>query len=217
MTMQTEVDTEVEAGDVPDTVWRIPVTKAKQTLEVHSKDLPDHVYQYALELGLKTLLNRGQTTITKASIPDEDQRQAASLAKAEETLEAMYAGKIRIVGGSKADKVPREVTTEAMRVARNVVKDELKKNNIKISHVEASEITKAAKALLAADPSYIENAKDEIERRARTKVAIDVKALVPVSQKRVAAEKAKKAEKVLSQAKAGQVATRGRPQPSARQ
>jgi hypothetical protein len=214
MTMQ-EADTEVE--DTPNTVWRIQVTKAKQTLEVHSKDLPDHVYQYALELGLKTLLNRGQTTITKASIPNEDQRQAAALAKAEETLEAMYAGKIRIVGGAKADKVPREVTTEAMRVARNVVKDELKKNNIKISHVEASEITKAAKALLAADPSYLDNAREEIERRARTKVAIDVKALVPVSQKRVAAEKAKKAEKVLSAAKAGQVATRNRPQPGARQ
>ena len=215
MTMQDQ-EVEVEV-DVPDTVWRIPVTKAKQSLEVHSKDLPDHVYQYALELGLKTLLNRGQTTITKSAVPNDEQRQAQALAKAQETLEAMYAGKIRIVGGAKADKVPREVTTEAMRVARNVVKDELKKNGIKISHVEASAITKAAKELLAADPSYIENAKEEIERRARTKVAIDVTALVPVSQKRVAAEKAKKADKVLSAAKAGQVAARARPQPGVRQ
>jgi hypothetical protein len=69
----------------------------------------------------------------------------------------MYAGRsVSLVGPS--DKVPREVMTEARRIARNLVKAQLKQAGVKISYVESSEITKVA-TLSAADPSILEQAK----------------------------------------------------------
>lgn len=205
-------DIEVETGEAEaDTPLNIPVVKAKSTIVINTGKLPDHVFREALSLGLKQLVNRGQTTLTKEGFPDPAKLREASMEKAEATLEAMYAGKIRVVGGAKSDKVPREVQTEARRIARNLVKAQLKAAGVKISYVESSEITKAANALLAADPSILEQAKEEVENTAKKKVKIDI-ASIPVSQKKIKAAEAKKADKVLSAKQAGKVATRARPQ-----
>ena len=202
---------EAEATEGQSEPLKIPVVKGKSYLEVIPDDLPIHVYREALVQGLKVLLNRGQTKITKAAYPEAEALKAAAMEAAEATLQNMYDGKIRIMGGAaKSDKVPREVMTEARRIARNLVKEELKRSGVKVSYVESSEITKAANALLAADPDIIEQAKDEVEKRAAKKVKIDI-ASIPISQKKVKAAEAKKADRTLSAAKAGKVATRGRP------
>lgn len=207
MTDATVADTgEAKTGEV----LKIPVVKGKSYVEVEMDNLPDHVYREALVQGLKVLVNRGQTTITKASFPEAEDLKAKAMEVAEQTLENMYAGKVRIMGGAKSDKVPREIMTEARRIARNLVKEELKRSGVKVSYVESSEITKAANALLAADPDIIEQAKEEVEKRAKKKVAIDIGA-IPISQKKVKAAEQRKADKTLSAAKAGKVATRGRP------
>ena len=191
-------------------VLKIQVVKGKSFVEVEMDNLPDHVYREALVQGLKVLVNRGQTQITKASYPEAEDLKAKAMEVAEQTLENMYAGKVRIMGGAKSDKVPREIMTEARRIARNLVKEELKRSGVKVSYVESSEITKAANALLAADPDIIEQAKEEVEKRAKKKVAIDI-GTIPISQKKVKAAEARKADKTLSAAKAGKVAARGRP------
>lgn len=205
-------DMEVEAGEGE--TLRIPVVKAKHYVEVKTgpDHLPEHVYREALALGLKQLVNRGQTKITKEAYPDGEKLRAAAMEKAEETLAAMYSGKIRVVGGKAAGKVPGVVMTEARRLARAAVKEALKQSGVRVSLVEASEITKAANALIATDPSYITMAEEEIEKRAAKKVEIDLSG-IQISQKKLKAQEAKKAEKVLSAAKAGQVAARkpGRP------
>jgi transcriptional/translational regulatory protein YebC/TACO1 len=195
------------------TLFKVPVVKAKGFIEVNTSELPDHVYREALMQGLKVLLNRGQTKITKEAYPEPEQLRGEAMKKAEETLESMYAGKIRIMG-AKADKVPGAVMTEARRIARNLVKEELKRSGVKVSYIEASEITKAANALIAADPDILKQAEEELEKRARTKVKIDISA-IPQSKKKIAAAEAKKAEKVLSAAKTGKIATRARPAPQA--
>src|SRR5258705_2316138 len=105
MTMEAE-------GEVSTTL-RVPVTKAKGSIEVDTGSLPEHVYREALVQGLKVLINRGMTKLTKEAYPDADVLKAAAMEKAEETLQNMYDGKIRIMGGAKSDKVPREVMTEA--------------------------------------------------------------------------------------------------------
>jgi len=203
---------EAETGEVPDTIFRIPVVKGKSFLEVSTRKTPEHVYREALILGFKQLLNRGQTKLTKEAFPDPEELRAKAMETAEATLDAMYQGKIRVMGGKGADgKVPREVMTEARRIARNLVKEELKRSGIKVSYVEASEITKAANALLAADPDILKQAEDELDRRKAAKVKIDI-GNIPISQKKLKAAEAKKAEKVLSATKAGRVATRARPQ-----
>lgn len=203
-------DVAVEVETEPSTSLKIPVVKAKTFIEVNTGDLPEHVYREALVQGLKVLVNRGMTKLTKEAYPEPEALQAAAMEKAEETVQNMYDGKIRIMGGAKSDKVPREVMTEARRIARTLVKDELKRSGVKVSYVESSEITKAANALLADNPAIIAQATEEVEKRAKTKVKIDV-GTIPISAKRKAAAEARKADKVLSAAKAGKVATRARP------
>lgn len=193
------------------TVLRIPVVKGKTYLELIPDEMPIHVYTEALVLGFKQILNRGQTKVTKEAYPEPEALKAKAMEIAEATLENMYAGKIRVAGGSaKSDKVPREIMTEARRIARNLVKEELKRSGVKVSYIESSEITKAANALLASDPDILVQAEEEVEKRASKKVKIDI-STIPVSEKKVKAAEARKADKTLSAAKTAKVATRARP------
>ena len=206
------VEMEAEATEQSE-VLKVPVTKGKGFIEVELGKLPDHVYREALLQGLKVLANRGQTKLTKEAFPDPEKLKEAAMAKADETLQAMYEGKIRIVGGAKGDsKVPREVMTEARRIAKAIVKDEMKRRGVKVSYVESKDITKAANALLAEHPEIVQQAKEEIERRETegSKYKIDITS-IPVSEKKVKAAEAKKADKVLSAAKAQRIVQRGRP------
>lgn len=192
---------------------RVPITKGKGWVEVNTDDpsdggdLPAGVFAEALLQGLKVIFNRGMTKITKEAYPVEAEMKAAAMDKAAKTLEDVRAGKIRIMG-AKADKVSGAVMTEARRLARNLVKDEMKRQGIKVSYVEASEITKAANALLAAQPDLVEQAKAALAEREKKgekiKAAIDV-ASIPISSKKKAAADKKKAEakEQLSAAKAG--------------
>ncbi len=60
---------------------------------------------------------------------------------------------------SKATAEKREVMTEARRLVKEVVMNELHRAKVKISHVPASKITAAANVLIDGDPSFIEQAK----------------------------------------------------------
>ena len=95
-------------------------------------------------------------------------------------------------------------------LAKEVVKNEIRAAGMKISHVEASEITKAANALIAADPAFIETATANIEARAAQKVNVDISSLIHESPKLVQAAEARKAasKAVLSKTQAGKAAPR---------
>ena len=172
----------------------IPVTKAGKNMEVETDQVNQDLFEYCFKLGLKSLLNRGMTKVTKELISDETERQGEAFIIASKNLEAIYANKIRMTGGVKAKAASGEVNTEAMRLARIIVKDELKAGGHKISHYAASEITAAAKELLQNDASILEEATANIAKRkeAKPKVAIDV-SKIAVSAKKVAEAEAKKA------------------------
>lgn len=222
-----QVSDTVQAKPQPKgTIFKVEVTKAKQSLDINTRDLPDNVYQEAIRQGLKVLLNRGMTKITKETYPNADELKAAALAKAELTFEDMKAGKIRIVGGGK-DKITGAVKTEAMRMARAMVKDELKRQKIKISYVDAKDITEAAERTLRLRPEILEKAKEAVEARAAeaeklkeglaqivTPGMINTAKKAKVDQA-VAEEKAK-AKAALSSTQAGMTAQRqpkgGKPQ-----
>jgi hypothetical protein len=57
-----------------------------------------------------------------------------------------------------------EIDTEAKRLARNLVKAELKAQNIKVSYVEASQISKAVRHLLKHEPEITKQAKRNLKR-----------------------------------------------------
>lgn len=199
-------------------VMKISVVKAGgQTVDVDTDAITNsRVYEYIFEIGLKTLLNRGTTKITKASVPVEAERFKQAMEAAEKQLKDMYEGKTRIVGSKAASgKASGEVMTEARRLARNMVKDAMKAKKIKVSYVEASEITKAANALLAADPSIIEKAKASLEARKEegdkaADILSKIVGAVPQSDKLIAKAAAAKAadakDKPLSAKQAGKPA-----------
>lgn len=196
---------------------RIPVTKGKDFVILDTKDIPEDVYVAIVAEGLKSFVNRGMSKITVKDLEgaELEAAKAAAMKKANENLEAIKTGQIRIAGAKK-DKVSGAVNTEAMRLARLAVKAAMKAKGIKVSHVEASEITKAAKSLIQEDESYLVEAKANVEAANKKGDAIaDAIANIPISaKKKAAAEKdaaKKKADKTLSAAKAGKPA-KHRPQ-----
>lgn len=217
----TDVSTETQAEVADSPALKIPVVKGKDTIDIFTDKLPDHVYREAMFQGLKVLINRSMSKITKTTYPKEDELKAAALAKAAEVLEALYAGKIRVTG-AKADKVSGAVMTEARRLARNMVKDEMKRQGIKVSYVDSKDITAAANTLIAENPSIIEEAKKSIEAR-DAKASQVAKALagvaksIPINaakQKKIEDKKAEakaQAKQQLSAMQAGKVATRQKP------
>lgn len=197
-------------------IVQVDVTKAKKQIEMDTDKLPQAVYEYALTLGLKHLMNQGNTKITKTQYPKPEELQAKAWEAAQTRLEQIYAGKIRIMGGKgSSDKVPGVVMTEARRIARNLVKDEMKKQKIKVSYVAASEITKLANALIAANPAIVEQAKESIaarEKQIEGITGLEAVKAVPIDPKKVEAAEAAKtaAQNIASAAKAGQVVPRSK-------
>ena len=201
----------------------IKVTKAGKSLEVDLQELPDEAYQFVLQKGLEALLNARMSKVLTKDLEGEKlaEAQAAALKIAEENLSNLKAGKIsKARGGAKdanGNKVAANVMTEARRLAKEVVKNEIRAAGMKISHIEASVITKAANELIAADPSFIENAKANIEARSAVKSAINIADLVHESPKLVAKAEAAKAERKtqLSAKQAGKAAPRKKKAPEA--
>lgn len=197
-------------------ILNVPITKAGAALSVDTDALPEEAFRAVVEAGLKALLNLGMSKIlTKGLEGDKlSEAQAAALAKATENLDNLKAGKVKkgraTAKDANGNKVSGPVMTEARRLAKEVVKNEIRAAGMKISHIEASVITKAANELIAADPSFITKATENLEARSQVKTSIDISALVHESPKLVAkAEKAKAERKTqLSAKQAGKVAPR---------
>ena len=194
----------------------VPITKAGSSLSIDTDSLPEESFRAVVEASLKALLNLGMSKIlTKGLEGDKlSEAQAAALAKATENLDNLKAGKVKrgraTAKDANGNKVSGPVMTEARRLAKEVVKNEIRAAGMKISHIEASVITKAANELIAADPSFITKATENLEARSQVKTTINISTLVHESPKLVAkAEKAKAERKTqLSAKQAGKVAPR---------
>jgi len=212
VTQQTE---ETADAPTPSTIISVPVVKGKGVIDIDTSQLPDDVYREVLLQGLKVLANRGTSKVTKTTYPNEAELKTKAMEVAEAQKTAMYEGKIKLTGGAKATKVSGAVKTEAMRLARNLVKDELKRQKIKISHVAASDITTAAKALLEQDNSLILQAEENLKAREAVPVGekINISALIKIDPRKKAAADAKAAKakaEGLSAKQAGMVQARSK-------
>lgn len=211
----TDLSTDTATAETaPASLISIALKNGAGSVDVDTSQLPDAVYREALMQGLKVLAERAMSKITKEAYPDEAQRKAAIKAKAEANVSDMYAGRTKITGEAKVKKASGAVMTEAMRLARNLVKDAMKANKIKISHVKASEITTAAKALLESDASILATAEANLKAREATPIKIDIAKLIHTDPELVRkdAEKkaAEKASKPMSAKQAGKVAPRAK-------
>lgn len=193
----------------------IPITKAGKNVmfEVDTdvfNTLMETNPELALELvaeGFKTILNKRMTTGFDAPSKLEgkalEDQKAAALAKAQQNLDDFVAGKLSTrKAGGKAKGVERAVMTEAMNVARSVVRDRIRKAGKRPSLVATKDITAAAKKLVEADESFIENAKATIAERAKVQTAVNLDDFIKEDATLVAkADKAKAERKSQLSAK----------------
>lgn len=195
-------------------VMKIPVVKAKgQVVEVDTDSLPVEVYAEALTLGLKVLVNRGTSKLTKASCNGDEAVLATEAMKAaEKQMELIRTNAIKFSGGKTKAKGQGALHTEAMRLAKNLVKDAMKAQKIKISTVKASDITAAAKVILEGEqgPAILDMAKQNLAEREATKLTVDITTLVKADPKLVAKAEAEKKAKPLSKTQAGKPAPRAK-------
>lgn len=198
------------------TLLNIVVTKGKGTIEVNTDNLPQEVYEEAVRLGLKELINRGMSKITKAQIPDETTRQNEAMLKANANAADLLQGKFRKTGQKAAKGVAGAVMTEARRIARLVVKDILKANKQKLNVYSAAQYTEAANALIASDPSYVKQAEANLAARSATPAGIDLSSILKPNPELVAKAEAKAAKakqekgEQLSAKQAGKVQPRAK-------
>lgn len=206
-----------------DGIVNIPISKAgNRTLQVDANSLPADMFKLVVIEGLKAVLNSRMSKITGMKDLEGEalsKLHADAFKIAEENLANLIAGNIKKKGIAAKSKIPAAVMTEARRLAKEVVKNEIRKAGHKISHIPASVITAAANKLIADDPSYIDMAKASIEARtAKTTIgegqeaqahAIALLDKLGVSEspelvRKAEAEKAKrKADKPLSAKQAG--------------
>jgi hypothetical protein len=196
----------------------IPIVKSKGAINVDTDKLPEDVYAEALLQGLKVILNRGTSKITKALYPKEEELKAAANAMASKQLELCMKSEITFSGKAKAKKVTGAVMTEARRLAKLAVKAAMKEQGIKVSHVAAKDITAAANALIEADETFVKRAEENLKAREGEDqpIKIDVAALVKVDPKKVAAAEAKKAKAKPAEGGQASAAQAGRVQARAK-
>lgn len=188
-----------------------------------SKIVDMDIYQFIFQTGLETLVNKiGMSKlaagITKAQGEDKVKRTEAIIEQALKTIQAMYDGDLK--GAKATSKKSGAVNTEAMRLAKAVVKDTLRSAGYKIGAFDAKEITAYAKEVLKSNPNLYKTAEENLKARAELPVkGLDVKSILgertgdetlKAKPKVPPKPKAKKGD-VLSAAQAGKVAPRSKP------
>lgn len=204
-------------------ILNIPITKAGKgvTIAVDSailNELLDNNVEAALrvfEEGLKVLMNAKNSKFAAPSKLEGaayEENKALALAQAEQNLADLKEGKLvkRSTSAAKAAGVDRAVMTEATRLAKDVVKNEIRKAGKKISLVPAKDITAAAKSMVEAYPQFIEDAKAALAERAKIQSPLDIASLISESPTLIAEAEAKKAERkaATSAKQAGKVEKR---------
>jgi hypothetical protein len=133
-------------------IFKVSVTKGGDLIEVDTDKLPEEVFSYVVQLGLKHMVNGKMGKVTKAAQPDDEARKAEAMAIAADNVENMYSGNVRAPVGLKVAKAKGPAkgkqTTLARANCRVLVKEEAKRQGIKISHIGAKEITRLADIIL---------------------------------------------------------------------
>lgn len=208
---------EVQATEA--TPIHVPIPKAGVgvTFEIDPNvvmdaSFPEDVLREILMQGLKVLINRGQTKLpsTKGMKPGAQKEQAVKdiLAAVEKQWQNCLEGKVRITGG-KTKKATGAIKVEAMRIARQRIKDSLKAKGKKLSYYTAKEITQAAERYLAGahGAAIMQLAEEQIKAREsqlqQVSAGIDLTEGLKEDAKLVAKaqEKAAKAKKAKEDAK----------------
>ena len=216
-------------------IFKVPVDKAipGTTIDVDLDSIPDDYIDYIYVHGMTAIINAGKTTkaaalsgITKLSDADKAKAYARSMAISEKNLADLYAGKFAIKKSkgkkaSDADGLPKAVQTEARRIAREMVRDDIRAAGGKVSHYSAADITKVADQYIADNPAIVEKAQANlaaVKDTAAHMTKVNIGDFIKPDPKKVAEAEAnkqaaaeRKAAKPLSAKQAGMTTTKAKP------
>lgn len=143
----------------------VPITKGGQSIKVDLSTFTDDVYKFIVAEGLKVLANKGMSKILTKGLEGKalEDAQAAAMTVATKNLDKLAKGEIKVAKSASAAKVSGKIMTAAVRLARDVVRNEIRNAGYAVSAIPAAEVTRLAKNLVANDPSYLEQAKAVVE------------------------------------------------------
>lgn len=181
------------------TVFNIMVTKAQQTLQVVWDDLPQPIKLRLIAEGIGKLLNAATAKVTKSSTPDAESLKAQALGLAQKKLDSLHRGELRAKAVKGQGKASGVVMTEARRLAKNIIKAQIKAAGKKISDYETKAITEAANGYVTKHPELIKQAEESIAAaKALAEQASNIEAdvaAIPVSASKVKAREEANAKK----------------------
>jgi hypothetical protein len=208
-------------------IVQVPIEKAGSDvfLEVDIQSIHPDVWDMVVMAGLKAMLNDGKsklTGLTKMADDEKAKAHAESLAISQKNLAAMVAGSTKPKRGLKAKDdttLPREVQTEARRIARDKIKDKIRAAGGVPSHYKPADITKYADALIKADPAIVAQAKANVAATKAVAVPTEFKIeglsadpeKLAKAETKKAESAAKKAAKPISAKQAGMTTKRSKP------
>lgn len=194
-------------------ILHIPVPKAGKgafipfdTDELISDDFPAEAYLAIIYEGVKHYANLKMSKQSPASKqpegPEREKASKAAMEIAEANMANLRKGEIRKAAGAKS-KISGAVKTEAMRMARALIKDALRADGKKVSLIPAKEITALAHEYLESEygEETIKKAMAVIEERTAkvtASIGIDlsrVKEDAKLTERAAIANAAKAAEK----------------------
>lgn len=138
-------------------------------IQVNVSALDDNVYKAVIQAGLDAIFAKANGAakilagITKLEGTELDKRKTEVREAAAKTLDQLTQG---IIPGAKRAKTSGAEATEAMRLAKNMVKDLIRNSGQKIGAYSAKELTAAAKVVLERNPSLLDLAKKNLADRA---------------------------------------------------
>ena len=206
--------------DNPLNIIDVPIAKAGKDahLTVDVSLLSEDMYALCLAEGLKAILNSRMSKVGPVTKLEKEGKleelatnRDLALKIAQDNLTKLLAGDIKAKSKAAKSDLPREVQTEARRIAREIVKNQIRAAGGKPSHYAAKDITLAADEFIKADASIVTKARENLANREGIKPAVDLSSLIKESPQLVAKAKAKsEANKApgLSAKQAGMVPTR---------
>jgi hypothetical protein len=218
----TDVTVEQDEGDV---VIEFSLKGDSGQRKVNWSQLSDEVKIKLAQLALETITAKANGAVkaiagvTKLEGKALEDRQAEIRKAADATIKQLEDG---VYPGAKKVKVSGAVQTEALRIIKNVVKDQVRSSGQKVGAYTAKEYTAAAKAIFEQQSArYLALAQKALDERAADAKGQTSKSLVDLFGEKANSEEVKAKPKVapkrkekgapLSAKQAGMAAPRQKP------
>lgn len=168
----TDVTVETVAGETitpADFIATVSLKGDAGDIQVNVSALDDNVYKAVIQAGLDAIFAKANGAakilagITKLEGTELEKRKTEVREAAGKTLDQLTQG---IIPGAKRAKTSGAEATEAMRLAKNMVKDLIRNSGQKIGAYSAKELTAAAKVVLERNPALLDLAKKNLAERA---------------------------------------------------